>query len=99
MWQAERLPYNQLIQLRENFRVANICPFARELERFHFFTGLSEVADRIGQFVFAAWGRFQFCGEIENAWPKRVKAGVIPGARRFALVLVFREDRPDASRH
>ena len=101
-WQASRLhlfflkqptrlllQLARLIQSRENFRIADICPFTSELERFHFFTGMSKVADSIGQFVFAAWGRFQFRGEIENAWPKRVKAGVIPRARRFAWFWFF----------
>ena len=51
-WTSNGVPSGRalsaLIQLRENFRVANIGPFAGELERFHFFTGLSEVANRIG---------------------------------------------------
>src|SRR5215471_2948409 len=59
------------------------------MERFHFLTGLSEAANRIGQFVLAARGRLQFRCEIENAWPKGVKAGVIPGASWFAWFRFF----------
>ena len=43
-----------LIQLRENFRVADIGPFSNQLERLHFFAGLREIANRVGQFVLTA---------------------------------------------
>ena len=43
-----------LIQSREDFGIAQIGPFARQLERLHFFAGLREIANRVGQFVFAA---------------------------------------------
>src|ERR1700682_1550082 len=43
-----------LIQFRQNLRIAHVGPFADQFERFHFFARLGELANRIGQFVFAA---------------------------------------------
>src|SRR5437899_11456720 len=51
---ANRMPMFLSIQLRENFRVAHIGPFSSQLERQHFFAGLREIANRVGQFVLTA---------------------------------------------
>src|SRR5574338_1138195 len=50
-----RTPAISSVQSRQCFRVAHIGPFTTQFNRFHFFTRLSEFADRVCQFVFAAW--------------------------------------------
>ena len=49
---------------------------------------LSQLANGVGQFVFAPRRRFQFGSKFKDAWPKCVKPGVVPwtgGLARFWL--------------
>ena len=72
------------VELGENFRIADVGPIAGNFERLNFFARQGEIANGVGQLVFAARRWPELRDVIEDARPKRVDAGVIPRARRLA---------------
>src|SRR5262249_57725659 len=78
-----------LVEGGQNFRIANVSPFASQLEGLHSFARKGERANRIRKFKLSARRTFQPGGESKNAGAKRIKAGVIPGTGWLARFWFF----------